>query len=161
MKYKINVNYDIFTLKAPLITAIIQKCVETTLDAEGITAPCEINVLVTNDKGIHAVNLASRQIDRPTDVLSFPMFELEPGNLLQSLGIFQKKTAGISLLLSIATCCSMIMALCAESLRIFLFNHSTNASDLYITPLEPSLNVYQYLCFTLLSYSHFRKRLRR
>ena len=80
MKYKINVNYDIFTLKAPLITAIIQKCVETTLDAEGVTAPCEINVLVTNDKGIHAVNLASRQIDRPTDVLSFPMFELEPGN---------------------------------------------------------------------------------
>ena len=80
MKYKINVNYDIFTLKAPLITAIIQKCVETTLDAEGITAPCEINVLVTNDKGIHAVNLASRNIDRPTDVLSFPMFQMEPGN---------------------------------------------------------------------------------
>ena len=80
MKYKINVNYDIFTLKAPLITAIIQKCVETTLDAEGITAPCEINVLVTNDRGIHAINKASRDIDRPTDVLSFPMFELEAGN---------------------------------------------------------------------------------
>ena len=80
MKYKININYDIFTLKAPLITAIIQKCVETTLSAEGINVPCEINVLVTNDKGIHAINLASRQIDRPTDVLSFPMFELEPGN---------------------------------------------------------------------------------
>ena len=43
-------------------------------------ADCEINVLVTNDKGIHAINLASRQIDRPTDVLSFPMFQLEPGN---------------------------------------------------------------------------------
>ena len=36
--------------------------------------------MVTNDRGIHAINLASRQIDRPTDVLSFPMFELEPGN---------------------------------------------------------------------------------
>ena len=80
MKYKININFDIFTLKAPLITGIIRKCVETTLSAEGINVPCEINVLVTNDKGIHAVNLASRQIDRPTDVLSFPMFDLEPGN---------------------------------------------------------------------------------
>ena len=36
--------------------------------------------MVTNDRGIHAINLASRQIDRPTDVLSFPMFELEAGN---------------------------------------------------------------------------------
>ena len=80
MSYKVNITFDIFTLKAPLITSIIRKCVETTLGAEGINCPCEINVLVTNDKGIHAVNLASRDIDRPTDVLSFPMFELEPGN---------------------------------------------------------------------------------
>ena len=80
MSYKVNITFDIFTLKAPLITSIIRKCVETTLGAEGISCPCEINVLVTNDKGIHAVNLASRNIDRPTDVLSFPMFELEPGN---------------------------------------------------------------------------------
>ena len=80
MSYKVNITFDIFTLKAPLITSIIRKCVETTLGAEGISCPCEINVLVTNDKGIHAVNLASRDIDRPTDVLSFPMFELEPGN---------------------------------------------------------------------------------
>ena len=80
MKYKINIQFDILTLQAPLITGIIRKCVETTLAAEGIDVPCEINILVTNDKGIHAVNLASRGIDRPTDVLSFPMFELEPGN---------------------------------------------------------------------------------
>ena len=80
MKHKINIHYDIFTVKSPLISAIIRKCIETTLDAEHVTASCEINVMVTNDKGIHAVNLASRQIDRPTDVLSFPMFQLEPGN---------------------------------------------------------------------------------
>ena len=77
---KLNITYDIFTIKKPIITAIIRKCMEQTLNAEGIDADCEINVLITNDKGIHAINLASRQIDRPTDVLSFPMFELEPGN---------------------------------------------------------------------------------
>ena len=77
---KINLTYDIFTLQQPLVSSIIKTCIETTLAAEGITVPCEINVLVTNDKGIHAINLASRQIDRPTDVLSFPMFQLEPGN---------------------------------------------------------------------------------
>lgn len=50
------------------------------MDAEGVSAPCEINVLVTNDQGIQAINKASRNLDKPTDVLSFPMFELEAGN---------------------------------------------------------------------------------
>ena len=77
---KINLTYDIFTLQQPLVSSIIKKCIDTTLAAEGVTAPCEINVMVTNDKGIHAINLASRQIDRPTDVLSFPMFDLEAGS---------------------------------------------------------------------------------
>ena len=77
---KINMTYDCLVLQKPLINAIIRKCIETTLSAEGITVPCEINVLVTNDKGIRAINQACRGIDKPTDVLSFPMFQLEAGN---------------------------------------------------------------------------------
>ena len=80
MSHKINLTFDIFTIQQPLVAFIIKKCIHATLEAEGVKADCEINVLVTNDKGIHAINLASRQIDRPTDVLSFPMFQLEPGN---------------------------------------------------------------------------------
>ena len=77
---KINLTYDCLTLQKPIISAIIKRCVEEVLNAEGIAVPCEINVLVTNDRGIRAINLASRNIDKPTDVLSFPMFQLEPGN---------------------------------------------------------------------------------
>ena len=77
---KINMTYDCVTLQKPLISAIIRKCVESTLAAEGIYIPCEINVLVTNDKGIRAINQACRGIDKATDVLSFPMFQLEAGN---------------------------------------------------------------------------------
>ena len=80
MKYKINITFDVFTVKAPFVTAIIRKCVEATLAAERIDVPCEINVLVTNDRGIRAINAASRNIDKATDVLSFPMFQLEAGN---------------------------------------------------------------------------------
>ena len=80
MKMKVNMTFDIFSIKQPFISNIISKCIEATLDAEGIRVPCEINVLVTNDNGIHAINKASRNIDRPTDVLSFPMFQLEAGN---------------------------------------------------------------------------------
>ena len=79
MGNKINMTFECFTLRQPSIASIISKCVEATLREEGIEADCEINVLVTNDKGIHAINKASRNIDKPTDVLSFPMFELIPG----------------------------------------------------------------------------------
>ena len=79
-KLKIKMTFDAFSLKNPIISSIISKCIEATLQSEHITAPCEINVLVTNDMGIHAINKASRDVDRPTDVLSFPMFQLEPGN---------------------------------------------------------------------------------
>ena len=78
-KYKINISFAVFTLKQPIVTSIIRRCVEATLTAENVTIPCEINVLVTNDEGIRAVNNASRNIDSATDVLSFPMFDLEPG----------------------------------------------------------------------------------
>ena len=80
MANKINMTFDCLTWRQPIISHIISQCVEATLQAEKIDVPCEINVMVTNDKGIHAVNLASRNIDKPTDVLSFPMFQLEPGN---------------------------------------------------------------------------------
>ena len=77
---KINLTFEASILQHPLIGAHIRRCIAATLAAEGIEVPCEINVLVTDDVGIHGVNLASRNIDKPTDVLSFPMFQLEPGN---------------------------------------------------------------------------------
>ena len=80
MANKINMTFDCLTWRQPVISHIISQCVEATLQAENISVKCEINVMVTNDKGIHAINLATRNIDKPTDVLSFPMFQLEPGN---------------------------------------------------------------------------------
>lgn len=61
--------------------ALIRKVIRTALEAEGMTLPCEVDVSVTDDEGIHAINLEMRQVDRPTDVLSFPVFDLQPGEL--------------------------------------------------------------------------------
>ena len=80
MKHKINLVFEQLSLEKFTISAIIKKCIQATLDAERIAVPCEINVLVTNDAGIHLINKTSRDIDRPTDVLSFPMFQLDAGN---------------------------------------------------------------------------------
>ena len=80
MKHKINLVFEELSLRRLTVSTIIKKCIQAVLDAEGIRVPCEINILVTNDQGIHVINKTSRGIDRPTDVLSFPMFQLEPGN---------------------------------------------------------------------------------
>lgn len=79
-KAKINLSYESFSLKNLMVAPIIKTCVEATLTAEGINTPCEINVLITDNEGIRAINKAGRGIDKATDVLSFPMFQLEPGN---------------------------------------------------------------------------------
>lgn len=62
------------------LEALLREVIPAALQAEGIGLPCEIDVLLTNDAGIHAINLAQRGVDAPTDVLSFPMLELSPGD---------------------------------------------------------------------------------
>lgn len=61
--------------------ALIRKVIRTALAAEGVDFPCEVDVLVTNDAEIHRLNRETRQVDRSTDVLSFPSFALSPGEL--------------------------------------------------------------------------------
>lgn len=57
----------------------LRQCITKALELEHVTLPCEINVLITDNQGIHRINLEQRQVDAPTDVLSFPMFDLSPG----------------------------------------------------------------------------------
>lgn len=61
--------------------ALIRKVIRTALEAEGVDFPCEVDVLLTDDTRIHEINREMRQVDRPTDVLSFPEFDLTPGEL--------------------------------------------------------------------------------
>lgn len=79
MKHRINIVFEGNLLQKWIISTNIRRCIQETLKAEGITVPCEINVLVTDDAGIRTINNASRQIDKATDVLSFPMFNLTAG----------------------------------------------------------------------------------
>ena len=42
---------------------------------------CSVNILLTDDSGIHEINRSERGIDKPTDVLSFPAIDFEtPGD---------------------------------------------------------------------------------
>ena len=45
------------------------------LELEGFEGSAEVDVSFVDNEQIHAINLEQRQIDAPTDVLSFPLGE--------------------------------------------------------------------------------------
>ena len=53
-------------------TALYEKVAEKVLELEDCPYETEVNLLVTEMDTIHQMNLDTRQIDNPTDVLSFP-----------------------------------------------------------------------------------------
>lgn len=59
---------------------IIQRAVDGVLDFEECPYEIELNIILTTNEEIHKANLEFRNMDRPTDVLSFPMIDYEvPG----------------------------------------------------------------------------------
>lgn len=57
----------------PDFNELIEKVIGQALDYEKCPYEAEVNVLLTDNPSIHEMNLTNRGIDRPTDVLSFPM----------------------------------------------------------------------------------------
>ena len=58
---------------------LVRKSIEATLLFESVDAPCEVSVTFADNEGIQAINREYRNIDAPTDVLSFPLFEEQGG----------------------------------------------------------------------------------
>ena len=127
MKHKINIVFEELSLQQFVIKSIIRKCITATLDAERIAVPCEINVLVTNDAGIQIVNRESRDLDKPTDVLSFPMFQLEAGNPPMDWVDYQDPASG---LVPLGDMCISLERAVAQAQE---FGHSTRREVGYLT----------------------------
>jgi len=56
---------------------IARLVMDRVLEEEECPYEAEVNLLLTSDEEIHRINLEYREIDRPTDVLSFPQVEYE------------------------------------------------------------------------------------
>ena len=126
-KIRINMTFECFTLRQAAVRSIIQRCVEATLKDQKVPVPCEINVLVTNDKGIQAINKVCRDIDKPTDVLSFPMFQFEPGVLPEDWETFMDPETGLCPLGDMAISLERAVAQAKE------FGHSVRREVGYLT----------------------------
>ena len=61
------------------LRGIVRRCVICALESEGVYG-CEVAVHFSDDRFIHGLNLEHRNVDRATDVLSFPYLELERGD---------------------------------------------------------------------------------
>ena len=61
----------------PELESAIRLAIERTLDFEGFDYDTEVSITLTDNENIHALNLEYRGVDRPTDVLSFPLYERE------------------------------------------------------------------------------------
>ena len=56
---------------------LVRRAIEASLDYEQFGNACEVSVTFTDNEGIHELNKKFRGVDRPTDVLSFPLFDYE------------------------------------------------------------------------------------
>ena len=127
MRNKINLVFQQGGLQRLVISANIRTCINAVLKAEGVTAKCEINVLVTDDAGIREINHTSRNIDSATDVLSFPMFELAPGELPADWTEYEDPDTG---LVPLGDMCISLERAIAQAKE---FGHTTRREVGYLT----------------------------
>lgn len=75
-KAKVLITNDQSNIKIPVgIRLLVRKCCHAVAVTEGFQNDFEVSVSFVNDTRIHELNKEYRNIDRPTDVLSFPLGE--------------------------------------------------------------------------------------
>jgi probable rRNA maturation factor len=107
--------------------ALVRQVISATLEAERVEVPCEVDVLFTDDEGIHQINLEQRGVDRPTDVLSFPMFEWTPGEPPT------EETAELDPATELLPLGDMVLNLDRAKAQAEEFGHSTQRELAYLT----------------------------
>ena len=116
----------------------IKRAMKTALKAEGVMIKTEVNVLITDDAGIHEINRNFRGVDRPTDVLSFPTQVLIPENFDPDMTEADPET-GRLLLGDMAVSFDRIVSQAEE------YGHSVKRELSYLTV---------HSCLHLLGYDH-------
>ena len=75
-KIKVNIENQQKALKVPTgVRLLIRRCCHAALQLEGFQGSAEVDVSLVDNTRIHEINLEQRNIDAPTDVLSFPLGE--------------------------------------------------------------------------------------
>lgn len=105
---------------------IIKKSAELSLKQESFAYNADINILITDNIGIKELNKKFRNIDKETDVLSFPMSEMENGRINPALLEIDMEN-GLVQLGDIAISAEMAFAQAAD------FGHSLEREMAFLT----------------------------
>lgn len=75
-KIKVTIDNKQKAIKVPTgVRMLIRRCCHAVLELEEFEGSAEVDVSLVDNQQIHAINLEQRNIDAPTDVLSFPLGE--------------------------------------------------------------------------------------
>lgn len=75
-KIKVNIENKQKTVKIPTgVRLLIRRCCHAVLELEGFQGSAEVDVSLVDNEQIQTINREQRQLDVPTDVLSFPLGE--------------------------------------------------------------------------------------
>lgn len=70
------------------IDILLKRAVELSLQLENFELPSEVSILLVDNDEIQEINKEHRHIDKPTDVLSFPLVNMKDGEIISDEGDF-------------------------------------------------------------------------
>ena len=91
-KVKVVIKNNQKAVKIPTgVRLLLRRCCNAVLIMEGFTDSAEISITFVDEEQIHLLNKEHRNVDRPTDVLSFPLgengqYDVNPENGAKMLG---------------------------------------------------------------------------
>lgn len=123
------------------ITGIIEAAIVLCMQKEHLEQAYEVSVIIVDDDGIREINREHRNIDKSTDVLSFPMVEFKDGELISDEGDYDMDEE----LLFLGDIIISAETAMKQSLE---YGHSFEREIAFLTA---------HSCFHLLGYDHMTK----
>ena len=91
-KVKVSIANNQTQVKIPVgIRLLVRRCCHAVTQYEGFNDDFEVSVSFVDDETIHQLNLEHRNIDRSTDVLSFPLGENGKYSKLRNYYVFRNR----------------------------------------------------------------------
>lgn len=123
------------------INELIEQTIKLCMKSEGLDKAYEVSVLIVDDEEIREINSEHRDIDKSTDVLSFPMAEFENGELISDEGDYDLELGELML-------GDIIISAETAKRQAEEYGHSFEREIAFLTA---------HSCFHLLGYDHMEE----